>query len=301
MVKTFEPQISKFFKTPKYTGITLSLISMFVLASMFVVWERIPKNPLGEKIQVLADESIKSNLLEIASSFHAEVGSKVDFTFSQTSQMSHLMNQDGIGEKRLDLVIFKENKDMQTLAENLNLKERIPLCFMSDDKKGSSSSLLLTANLTENTLKSREALQFARYLAAPSKGQFVFAKSGLVGVNGDFWTKEPNLRIFLSTSKVESLHTHFSNFENREGVEIEVQKFILEEIPAALEIISNSKAKHFLPNLIFTDSPSLNLRSLGYSVKPMNLQDGTPIFVMHLKNNSFYHTSARLMNHLSSS
>ena len=107
------------------------MISMFVLASMFVVWERIPKNPLGEKIQVLADESIKSNLLEIASSFHAEVGSKVDFTFSQTSQMSHLMNQDGIGEKRLDLVIFKENKDMQTLAENLNLKERIPLCFMS--------------------------------------------------------------------------------------------------------------------------------------------------------------------------
>jgi hypothetical protein len=41
-MKPFEPDQIKTFRTPKYTGVTLSLLSIFVLASMIAVWDMMP-------------------------------------------------------------------------------------------------------------------------------------------------------------------------------------------------------------------------------------------------------------------
>ncbi|OUU46591.1 MAG: hypothetical protein CBC16_00130 [Verrucomicrobia bacterium TMED56] len=55
-------EFNSVFKTPKFTGVTLSLLSMFVLAAMFVVWEKFPKEspiPPSPKIKLLCDQRLK--------------------------------------------------------------------------------------------------------------------------------------------------------------------------------------------------------------------------------------------------
>ena len=58
-MKPFEPDQVKTFRTPKYTGVSLSLLSMFVLTSMIVVWNQITPHSQPEKIALsIACESI---------------------------------------------------------------------------------------------------------------------------------------------------------------------------------------------------------------------------------------------------
>ena len=53
----------KVFKTPKYTGVTLALLSMFVLTSMMVVWDRISEKPEGknsESLEIFCETQLDS-------------------------------------------------------------------------------------------------------------------------------------------------------------------------------------------------------------------------------------------------
>ena len=61
-------------------------------------------------------------------------------------------------------------------------------------KNASETIRAIIGNDTENRA---QALQFARFLSAPSKGQFYFAKHKFVGVKGDAWTKKPVLYLSL--------------------------------------------------------------------------------------------------------
>ena len=66
---------NKIFKTPKYTGVTLSLLSMFVLAAMFVVWQKFPKQDPQESeqnISILCDFKLKIPIEKILASFKKE-------------------------------------------------------------------------------------------------------------------------------------------------------------------------------------------------------------------------------------
>ena len=82
MIKAFEPAPSKYFKTPKYTGVFLSLLSMFVLASMFLVWEQIPKENEGSQLQVKVISTLKRCMEGISPSFEKEMGISVHLTYS---------------------------------------------------------------------------------------------------------------------------------------------------------------------------------------------------------------------------
>ena len=62
MIKPFEPDQVKTFRAPKYTGITLSLLSMFVLTAMFAVWNKV-SNPQNLQILLTISSSIMIILL----------------------------------------------------------------------------------------------------------------------------------------------------------------------------------------------------------------------------------------------
>ena len=81
-MKSFKTDQIKTFRTPKYTGISLSLLSMFVLMAMIVVWNRVSV-PQEKKnlVRVLAEEKLNSPLLEIAKEFKKEFNINVDFEF----------------------------------------------------------------------------------------------------------------------------------------------------------------------------------------------------------------------------
>jgi len=81
-VKSFKTDQIKTFRTPKYTGISLSLLSMFVLMAMIVVWNKVSV-PQEKKnlVRVLAEEKLNSPLLKIAKEFKKEFNINLDFEF----------------------------------------------------------------------------------------------------------------------------------------------------------------------------------------------------------------------------
>ena len=79
-MKPFNPEEIKTFKAPKYGGVTLSLLSMFVLASMIVVWNKIGKQEqelLNESLSVLCDKSVLIPVKQCAEQFEREMKIKV--------------------------------------------------------------------------------------------------------------------------------------------------------------------------------------------------------------------------------
>ena len=81
-MKPFDPSQIKTFRTPKYTGITLSLLSMFVLTSMMVVWDKVyyKEEPL-RFLNILCEVSLKQPLIEAAEKFKAEYNIKINLDF----------------------------------------------------------------------------------------------------------------------------------------------------------------------------------------------------------------------------
>ena len=81
-------------------------------------------------------------------------------------------------------------------------------------------------NVTIGVLKwadnSAEALQFARYLQAPDKGQKLFGKAGCQTVPGDRWTERPRLLVYSGGVNRLAIQDTIRQFQLREGVEIDV-------------------------------------------------------------------------------
>ena len=81
-MKPFDPSQIKTFRTPKYTGITLSLLSMFVLTSMMVVWDKVyyKEEPL-RFLNILCEVSLQQPLVEAAENFKAEYNIQINLDF----------------------------------------------------------------------------------------------------------------------------------------------------------------------------------------------------------------------------
>ena len=54
---------NKVFKTPKYTGVTLALLSMFVLACMMAVWNKLskkhPEENQSTSMRIICEKDLK--------------------------------------------------------------------------------------------------------------------------------------------------------------------------------------------------------------------------------------------------
>ena len=101
MIKPFEPDQVKTFRTPKYTGITLSLLSMFVLTAMFAVWNKVSNPPeTHHSILVLAEKSLQAPLTEVSEQFKNELNVRIEYTFCNSNLIQNLENN-----QSFDLII----------------------------------------------------------------------------------------------------------------------------------------------------------------------------------------------------
>ena len=331
-MKPFDPEKTKVFKAPKYGGVTLALLSMFVLASMMVVWNKLPPENSSESLKVLCDDALRFPVERGASQFEREMQVKLSLDFAQTLGQKDgydlyiptertVAKENGHGPTAIPVafqsLILASRKDFaanlsdldqffqedlayatcltssssgNALAEALARGEAwdrlisggkatfsssveaavaltsgnsLDAVFIWDSvarqfdlrihrlkelKNASGSICAILGNDAENRA---QALQFARFLAAPAKGQFYFAKHKFVGVKGDAWTEKPVLYVYCANDAKDVMLDKFEKFEEHEHVSIEPHFLDQNKIPLAIGLIARSKAKQSLPDLVF--------------------------------------------------
>ena len=80
------------------------------------------------------------------------------------------------------------------------------------------------ANVAVAVLKSssqpRQAMHFARYLAASDKGLQRYREFGFQPVDGDAWTEQPEITLYSGSMLRPAIETTITDFEKREGVRV---------------------------------------------------------------------------------
>lgn len=344
-MKPFEPDQVKTFRTPKYTGVSLSLLSMFVLTSMIVVWNQITPHSKPEEIALsIACESI----LEIpvrasAAQFEEEFNIPIEIKVHSLDQIKRnyqtIFNDKNktcdifIGSEFISQSLKLENRTFRELisvakylpvfatrsdfgleikkwsdvldhnltigainfknelGHQTNPSHKIDELFQNDANilsYNSISSLLgsllnstkldgivvkhdtarkyglkihqveelhaisiqYSAQILSRSSSASKGLQFARYLAAPSKGQFHFANHRLIGVDGDRWSKSPTLTIYSEPYFKKIMTPSVAPFVEREGIQINLLFPRTEKLVFTISSISQSTTSNLLPDLL---------------------------------------------------
>lgn len=68
--------------------------------------------------------------------------------------------------------------------------------------------------------QSKQALHFARYLAASDKGLVKYREFGFQPVEGDTWTEQPELTLYSGSMLRPAIEKTITDFEQREGVKV---------------------------------------------------------------------------------
>ena len=245
-------EFNKVIKVPRYTGVTLSLLSMFVLAAMFVVWQKFPKDENSEsdtKISVICDTALKVPAVNIISSFEKEYSCDISVNFLHADDIKTKVEK--LYSDPIDMLIFNES-DLAKIAEiNSSHASIIPFAFEktfgSDDiKKAQPFSCLIK----HGSSQSHSAFAIARYFSAPSRGQFFLAEAGYPGVDGDQWKSRPSVSIMVENNYEKDIGEFTKIFGQREGITFEISKKSLNEANATINLISKSNAKEYMPDLL---------------------------------------------------
>ena len=128
-MKPFNPEEIKTFRAPKYGGVTLSLLSMFVLASMIVVWNKIGEQgqeQFNQSIRVLCDESIAIPVKECAEQFEREMKIKVSIHPTAGLDQNGSKAKGTVNGDAYDLDLFTGKANGQDLSLN-----QVPCAFRS--------------------------------------------------------------------------------------------------------------------------------------------------------------------------
>ena len=384
-MKPFEPDQIKTFRTPKYTGVTLSLLSIFVLASMIAVWDMMPtssespSDPLSVHCEKLIEEPIRASAAQFSKEFNIPIEIKVaplkentliaqphikqnnkNFDLLISSQFisgnpdlnndifqesipvaSHVPvfatrdnfsltvnNWSDILDQNLTIGLIEQNsgssrkiKLPQTVIQELQNTDRL---LFFPDAHSLSETLLnsdkldaaivwhqiarnmnlkvlqldelqlkiipVHAQVHSRSQKATKSIMFARYLAAPSKGQFHFANNYLIGVDGDRWAVEPVLNFYSEPSFKRSMTTKIEDFSKREGVTINFSFPEPEKLIFAISSISQSKTTHLLPDLLLVSRSTADRLPSTYKAIAQQQAESNNLFLFN--SNSKYRTLA---------
>ena len=344
-MKPFEPDQVKTFRTPKYTGVSLSLLSMFVLTSMIVVWNQITPHSQPEKIALsIACESIleipvRASAAQFEKEFNLPIEIKVhslqEVTRNYLSHSHHENNpydlfigSDFMPESQiLQNKIFKElisvakylpvfatrsdfgleiknwsdildhnltigqidfknelghqtypsHKIDESFQIDANILPYYSISSLTNSLLNSTQldgviiehdtarkhglkihqveeldaiSIQYSAQILSRSNLASKGLQFARYLAAPSKGQFHFANHNLIGVDGDRWSKCPTITIYSEPNFTKIMTPSVDSFVEREGIQINLLFPRTEKLVFTISSISQSTTSNLLPDLL---------------------------------------------------
>jgi molybdenum ABC transporter molybdate-binding protein len=78
----------------------------------------------------------------------------------------------------------------------------------------------MAAGVLTSSTQPTAALRFARYLAAPDKGQVELEKAGFTPVQGDVWEESPEMRLYAGGMLKPAIDETINAFEKREGVKV---------------------------------------------------------------------------------
>ena len=384
-MKPFEPDQIKTFRTPKYTGVTLSLLSIFVLASMIAVWDMMPtssespSDPLSVYCEKLIEKPIRATAAQFSKEFNIPIEIKVaplkeNTLIAQPHIKQNNKNFDLLissqfisGNPDLNNEIFQEsipvanhvpvfatrdnfsltvNNWSDILDQNLTIglieqnpgssrKIKLPQTVIQElqntdrllffpDAHSLSETLLhsdkldaaivwhqiarkmnlrvlqldelqlkimpVYAHVHSRSQKATKSIMFARYLAAPSKGQFHFANNHLIGVDGDRWAVEPVLNFYSEPSFKSSMTSKIEDFSKREGVTINFSFPEPEKLIFAISSISQSKNIHLLPDLLLVSRSTADRLPSTYKAIDHQQAESNNLFLFN--SNSKYRTLA---------
>ena len=363
-VKPFNPEQVKTFRAPKYGGVTLSLLSMFVLGSMMVVWNKLPSDNSSMSLRVLCDEALRKPVEEGVSQFEKEmqISVSLEFVQSQGKQDGYdlyipvernmakeddaktpavpiafqslvlatrknypdkLRNLDQVFEKNLSFAICRDSSSCGVALEealaldgrweqvssrgkttfpssleaavSLASAKELDAIFIWDSiarqfdlqihhiKELENISGSIKAIPGKDQTKLTQSLQLARFMAAPEKGQFYFAKHRFIGVNGDAWSENPTLYVYCANQSKGLMLEIFEKFEERERVCIDPHFLDQEKIPFTIGLIAQSKAKRSLPDLVFGSmGDELSGKSGIYSEPFIHRGNQVPVYKCNL-------------------
>ena len=256
-----QPEYKPLFKTPKYTGVTLSLLSIFVLASMLVVWEKMPQVDLGngsKDLSVWAEDSLQTSLKLAQAAYTKETDQSLLIQFFPSPKNSSDFKR--LVQSGADLIIFTDTNDSSLDSLKVRTEESIPLAYhpVQPDSKNELGKSPVTAFISKETMQPTNSLRFARFLAAPSRGQYYFAQGNWIGVNGDFWSFTPEIKVLCSPRLKSLVSAKLPLFNRREGAVGETEFKDSPEIESILQVLAQSEGKKYLPDLVVCEK-SVNL------------------------------------------
>ena len=246
-----------FFRPPKYTGITLSLLSIFVLVSMLAVWEKMAQTPNLPNLQILAWDSTQIPLERIRKVYQQEARCIVTIQYQNQSEiLESIISKKIYPESTWDVLILPASGDINELLNLNDWSNRGVIAYRKEQLEpseriveGNQSSQLLAfvkKSSHENTL----GYSFIRYLQAPTKGQVEFALDGWTGVDQDHWDQSPRLKFYAITESKTWLHPVAEDFAKREGLELDLSFLEQDDLEASIRLLSQAKNKDYLPDLV---------------------------------------------------
>ena len=190
-----------YFRPPKYTGITLSLLSIFVLVSMLAVWEKMANVPDLPEINLLAWEKSKQPIEKIRVAFQKEASCIINTTYLSLSELSLLPDLNSKADKpQLDILLLPKIDRLKSYFENKQYDNRGIVAYFKENIHESAQNLTMDRPSPLYSLINRskqshsKILSFLRFLKAPTQGQVEFAVNGWTGVDEDHWDIGPNLK-----------------------------------------------------------------------------------------------------------
>jgi len=245
----------KVFKTPKYTGVTLALLSMFVLTSMMVVWDRISDSPNAknsELLEVLCEKNLQPILRPAIQSFYQKTGIGCNVSFLTNEEIANLLSEK---DKGTSVVFLGEESYNTKKTYQDSCDEKIVLGHLSPEEErfdennftGESVFYLIGSDL----LNPSHAFALKRFIISPDCGHSLLTEKGFVPKLGDKWQRTPTLLVYATENLREKLAHCLKSFSNREGIQVELNIRSEESIRKTIALIAKSNAKQYLPDIVF--------------------------------------------------
>ena len=172
-------------------------IVVLLIAALIVLITLAPiSRPAKGSLSVKGESQFRIPLNQAAEEFEKEEKSTVRFHFQTASPKD-------------DLWILSE-KELASAKEAKSIREVIPVA----EKDG----VKIFAAVTAGCEKPAAALRFARYLAAPEKGNRIFRDAGFTEIPGDVWASKPELILFSGGVNRPAVEKLLADFSDREGV-----------------------------------------------------------------------------------
>lgn len=256
-----------FFRPPKYTGITLSLLSIFVLVSMLAVWEKMANLPDIPVINLLAWEKSREPLEMARIAYQNEASCVVNPTYLSLTELSSLFDPDDqpIDKLLWDILLIPKTKSLNSLLTHQQYESQGIVAYFNEPNQIEARDVHFNQPTPLTSLINRannnvEARHFLRFLKAPTRGQVEFGMNGWIGVDADHWDMRPLLKIYAIESIKAWLNPIAQNFAKKEGLKLSISFLEEKSLQASLQILTKANNKNYLPDIL-----SLPHSSQGHS------------------------------------